>query len=80
MSTVRVRYLACNKPLCISRFFTGDGSAPGTVLRHQARAAGWTEHGDQHYCPRHKPWPGFASWLTPETAAHHNPHPTAQEA
>lgn len=60
----RVRHLACDKPLCTARFFSGPGSDPETVLRHKARAAGWQEQADRDYCPNHKPWPGFTAWAT----------------
>lgn len=58
----RVRFLACDKPLCPARFFTGYGTSPETVLRHNARAAGWREVKGSDYCPNHRSCPGFAAW------------------
>jgi hypothetical protein len=60
----RVRFLACDKPLCPARFFTGLGVSPETVLRHNARAAGWREGQGRDYCPNHRAWPGFVAWAS----------------
>lgn len=53
MSRTRVRLIACDKPQCTARFFTGKGSTPVTALRHQARTAGWRKDGAHDYCPSH---------------------------
>ncbi|WP_338683841.1 hypothetical protein QD712_25550 [Streptomyces acidiscabies] len=73
MSLHRVRFLVCEKPLCTARYFPGDGTAPGTVLRQHARAAGWREHEGRDYCPDHLPWPGFTAWATATPAAPSRP-------
>lgn len=65
MSQHRVRFLVCDKPLCTAQFFSGDGRAPETVLRHEARKAGWRRTpARRDYCPDHNPWPGLAAWAT----------------
>ncbi|MFI7294027.1 hypothetical protein [Streptomyces sp. NPDC050121] len=68
MSRHRVRHLVCDKPLCTARYIHGDGTAPETVLRHHARAAGWKRtKGNRDYCPEHNPWPGFGAWALSKT-------------
>jgi hypothetical protein len=62
-----VRFLTCDKPGCTARFLHGTGIplTPAAVLRHNARAAGWTEKDDRDYCPTHQGWPGFTAWALP---------------
>jgi len=71
MSRRLVRFLTCDNPRCITRFVhtIGVRLAPLTVLRHEARAAGWTEKNGKDYCPQHKPWPGLTSWALAGTEA-----------
>lgn len=65
MSRRLVRTLVCDKPSCRAYFVHGTGVrlTPLTVLQHVALAEGWTERNGRHYCPAHKPWPGFAAWV-----------------
>lgn len=69
MATVLARVLTCDGHDCTARFTTGRSLTALTVLEHQARAAGWSEKNGQHYCPQHKPWPGFAAWATAKAGA-----------
>ncbi|MFE6408204.1 hypothetical protein ACFVOR_14860 [Streptomyces sp. NPDC057837] len=65
-----VRFLNCNKPQCNARFLHGTGVrlTPLTVLRHEARAAGWTERNSEDYCPDHEAWTGIDAWANPARA------------
>ena len=67
MSRHRARFLTCDKPLCTARYLHADGTGPETVLRHQARAAGWHENKGRDYCPNHRPWPGITAWAAAPT-------------
>ncbi|MCX4622834.1 hypothetical protein ACWEV9_19495 [Streptomyces albogriseolus] len=68
MATRLVRFLTCTKPGCRARFIHGTHRhlTPPTVLRHNARAAGWSEKDGRDYCPSHQPWPGLKAWAVQE--------------
>ncbi|MGW6292464.1 hypothetical protein [Streptomyces sp. NPDC055058] len=71
MSLRPVRFLTCDKPGCRARFIHGTNArlTPPTVLRHEARAAGWSGKDGRDFCPDHEPWPGLAAWATSPTAS-----------